>query len=281
MSSCARPAAASTASTISRDFVIAYEPVWAIGTGLAADGPTAQEAVGLIRKTVREVAGAVADEVRILYGGSVTPDNIAEFMAQPDIDGGLVGGASLKADTFCALIEKHRRRSQLMSRRLIAIVGATATGKTALAIDLARALDGEIVNADSRQVYRGMDIGTAKPTAEQQAAVPHHLIDIVDPDETLTLATFLDRANAALASNYGRAVASRSSSAAQASTSGRSSKAGGSHVFPRIANCGRGSKRRLPATAPRRSCENYGRSIPPAPQRSMPETRAASYARSK
>ena len=53
---------------------------------------------------MREVAGAVADDVRILYGGSVTPDNIAEYMAQPDIDGGLVGGASLKADSFAALV---------------------------------------------------------------------------------------------------------------------------------------------------------------------------------
>ena len=92
--------------TIGADFVVAYEPVWAIGTGLAADGPTAQEAISLIRSTVRETAGAVADDVRILYGGSVTPDNIEEFMAQPDIDGGLVGGASLKADSFSALIDK-------------------------------------------------------------------------------------------------------------------------------------------------------------------------------
>lgn len=91
---------------IGPEFVIAYEPVWAIGTGLAADGPTAQEAVALIRSTVRELAGGVVDQVRILYGGSVTPDNIEEFMGQPDIDGGLVGGASLKADVFSAIIEK-------------------------------------------------------------------------------------------------------------------------------------------------------------------------------
>lgn len=83
---------------------IAYEPVWAIGTGLAADGPTAQEAIGLIRATVRELAGAAAMDVRILYGGSVIPNNAAEFMAQPDIDGSLVGGASLKADVFAAIV---------------------------------------------------------------------------------------------------------------------------------------------------------------------------------
>ncbi len=89
---------------IGADFVVAYEPVWAIGTGLAADGATAQEAIALIRTTVRELAGDVAASVRILYGGSVTGDNIAEFMSQPDVDGGLVGGASLKADGFAAII---------------------------------------------------------------------------------------------------------------------------------------------------------------------------------
>jgi triosephosphate isomerase len=87
------------------ELVIAYEPVWAIGTGLAADGATAEAAVALIRNTVREMAGTVADDIRILYGGSVTPDNVAEFMGQPDIDGGLVGGASLKADSFAAMVE--------------------------------------------------------------------------------------------------------------------------------------------------------------------------------
>jgi len=90
---------------VGSEFIIAYEPVWAIGTGLAADGATAEEAIGLIRATVREIAGSVADDIRILYGGSVTPDNIAEFMAQPDVDGGLVGGASLKVDMFAGIIE--------------------------------------------------------------------------------------------------------------------------------------------------------------------------------
>jgi len=90
---------------VTGDFIIAYEPVWAIGTGLAADGATAQEAIALIRNTARAVAGSVVDDVRILYGGSVTPDNIAEFMGQADIDGGLVGGASLKADAFAGIID--------------------------------------------------------------------------------------------------------------------------------------------------------------------------------
>lgn len=74
--------------------------------------------------------------------------------------------------------------------RAIAVTGATASGKTALAIALAQALDGEIVSMDSMQVYRGMDIGTAKATAEEQAAVPHHLIDILDPTESFSAADY-------------------------------------------------------------------------------------------
>ena len=87
---------------------------------------------------------------------------------------------------------------------LIAIVGATATGKTALAVRLAQELGGEIVGADSRQVYRHMDIGTAKPTAEQFSVVPHHLFDIVDPDEPYSLALFLRQARAVIADIHGR-----------------------------------------------------------------------------
>ena len=77
---------------------------------------------------------------------------------------------------------------------LLAIVGPTATGKTALAIELAREFDGEIVNADSRLVYRGMDIGTAKPTVGEIASVPHHLIDIVEPTTSFNLVAFLKAA---------------------------------------------------------------------------------------
>jgi tRNA dimethylallyltransferase len=73
---------------------------------------------------------------------------------------------------------------------VIVICGPTAVGKTAAGIELARALGGEIISADSMQVYRHMDIGTAKPTAAEQAAVRHHLIDIVDPDEPFDAATY-------------------------------------------------------------------------------------------
>lgn len=73
---------------------------------------------------------------------------------------------------------------------LIVILGPTAVGKTGLAVQLAQHLNGEVISADSRQVYRQMDIGTAKPTLNQQTAVPHHLIDIVNPDENLSLAQY-------------------------------------------------------------------------------------------
>jgi tRNA dimethylallyltransferase len=81
---------------------------------------------------------------------------------------------------------------------LLVIVGPTAVGKTALSLHLAQAFDGEIVSADSRSFYRGMDIGTAKPTPEERARVPHHLIDIADPDETVGLAEYQDMAYAAI-----------------------------------------------------------------------------------
>jgi triosephosphate isomerase len=83
---------------------IAYEPVWAIGTGNAATGDDAQAAAAQIREVLRERDEAGADEVAILYGGSVTPDNAREFFAQPDIDGALVGGASLDAAAFTKIV---------------------------------------------------------------------------------------------------------------------------------------------------------------------------------
>jgi tRNA dimethylallyltransferase len=81
---------------------------------------------------------------------------------------------------------------------LVVIVGPTAAGKTALSIEAAEALGGEIVSADSRQIYRGMDIGTAKATPEQRARVPHHLLDVVSPDVALTLAGYQCLAYAAI-----------------------------------------------------------------------------------
>lgn len=81
---------------------------------------------------------------------------------------------------------------------LLVIVGPTASGKTALAIDLATHFNGEIVCADSRTLYKGMDIGTAKPTVPEQAGIPHHLLNIVNPDESFNVADFKGLADAAI-----------------------------------------------------------------------------------
>src|SRR5437667_30341 len=83
--------------------------------------------------------------------------------------------------------------------RLVCIVGPTASGKSALALDLAERLGGEIVSADSRQIYRDLDIGTAKPTAAERAHVPHHCLDLVAPGEAFEAARFRDAAHAAIA----------------------------------------------------------------------------------
>lgn len=85
--------------------VIAYEPVWAIGTGKTASPEQAEEVHAMIRKLLAELFDQdVASQIRLQYGGSVKPGNAAELMAQPNIDGALVGGASLKADDFMAII---------------------------------------------------------------------------------------------------------------------------------------------------------------------------------
>ncbi len=90
-----------------QDLIVAYEPVWAIGTGKAATGSLAEKAIRLIRGFLADLWNReIAQSIRILYGGSVTSNNIIEFMQEPDIDGSLVGGASLKADEFVKIVEK-------------------------------------------------------------------------------------------------------------------------------------------------------------------------------
>ncbi len=89
--------------TIGR-LVIAYEPIWAIGTGRTASADDAGDMCGHVRSTVGDIAGGAYESVRVLYGGSVNPGNIAGLMAKRDIDGGLVGGASLDPDTFASVI---------------------------------------------------------------------------------------------------------------------------------------------------------------------------------
>ncbi len=125
-------------------------------------------------------------------------ENAAALAAQPDIDGLLVGGASLNAESFAAICRAGRFRegpvNESSSRRhLVALVGATASGKTAAAVAIARRLPVEVISADSRQIRAEMRIGTAAPTDEELAAVPHHLVGIVAPDAPWSLADFLAR----------------------------------------------------------------------------------------
>lgn len=87
------------------NIILAYEPVWAIGTGETASPEQAQEMHEFIRETVRKSYGSdIAEDVSILYGGSVKPDNAKEIFGKPDVDGGLIGGAALKADDFAAIV---------------------------------------------------------------------------------------------------------------------------------------------------------------------------------
>ncbi len=92
-----------------KKIVIAYEPVWAIGTGKTATPDQAQEVHAVIRNLLTEMCGKeISEATRIQYGGSVKPENVKEIMSKPDVDGALVGGASLKADSFAKLVQFNK-----------------------------------------------------------------------------------------------------------------------------------------------------------------------------
>ena len=93
--------------------MIAYEPVWAIGTGVAATPDDAREGITVIRNTIADARGQdAADSVRILYGGSMNPENVGSLLAEPGIDGGLIGGASLNAEQFVTLVRAAEKRER-------------------------------------------------------------------------------------------------------------------------------------------------------------------------
>lgn len=92
----------------------------------------------------------------------------------------------------------------MSNQRVLVIVGQTASGKSALGVELARRFDGEVISADSRQIYRGLDIGTGKVTSEEMQGVPHHLLDVADPQDTFTAHDFVVQGRAAIADIAGR-----------------------------------------------------------------------------
>jgi triosephosphate isomerase len=101
---------ATVAESDFKKIVIAYEPVWAIGTGETASPEQAQEMHAFIRSVLSKITSAkTADSIRILYGGSMKPENADELLSQPDVDGGLIGGASLKADSFFSIVESANK----------------------------------------------------------------------------------------------------------------------------------------------------------------------------
>jgi tRNA dimethylallyltransferase len=89
---------------------------------------------------------------------------------------------------------RHNERTLSEGLPVVVVLGPTATGKSALSLELAERFDGEVISSDSRYLYRGMDVGTAKPSGEELQRVPHHLVDTIDPEDDYSLAMFLDDA---------------------------------------------------------------------------------------
>src|SRR3990172_25569 len=198
-------------ATPRRDAARARHPRGAAASGAGGlDPPRAGRADRFPRR--RRGSTPVGHRHRLPHGGARRRPNDAPgnggVAAGPGGDGGSVhlfprsphNGLGVPAGAGAVVLpevrgkESDRRNARgedaLDQALLVAICGATATGKTAVAAALARALGGEIVAADSRTIYRGMNIGIAKPTPEQRAAVPHHLLDVPDPAEGLTLAQY-------------------------------------------------------------------------------------------
>ena len=98
--------------------------------------------------------------------------------------------------TMCTPAISFWKGGDTVPPKILVITGPTASGKTALAVELAKLRGGEVVSADSMQIYRGMDVGTAKPTAEEMQGIPHHMLDVVDPDENFSVARYVDMAAA-------------------------------------------------------------------------------------
>ena len=153
------------------------------------------------------------------------------------------------------------------SKKLIVICGPTATGKTKLGVALAKALDGEVVSADSMQVYRGMPIGTAQPTAEERDGVPHHMMAMADPSENYSVARYVEEATACVEDIFarGRRFLTSSRTAACGPSSRRKRPRRG---FPGSGQTWNAlTLRRLPAYTPTTRSEFYGRwrcGTPPA-----------------
>ena len=153
---------------------------------------------------------------------------------------------------------------------LIIILGPTGVGKTELAIALAQQLNGEIIGADSRQIYRYLDIGTAKPTAEQRAAVAHHLIDFVEPDYNLSLAEYQEQAYQSIDELHNRGKLPFLVGGSGQYITARSKRAGRSRVCHPIMICAPSWKLSSPKTHPRHCMINCGWSIPFLPGASIP-----------